>query len=200
MMAGTSALLLHLKAHQRLGDPGVKTRPDPVGKNLEILMPETAPGYTPEILTNVESVLSVLPPDSSYRVRVYHADDGSWIQLTTVLMGSDRSSIHRPQICMTGQGWTIDPARSDRELISMTRPQDYDLPVNKLVATKQVHDGSGNLQNISGIYVYWFVDADRLTANPNQWMLWWLPQDLLLHGLLERWSYISVFAVCLPGQ
>ncbi len=200
MMAGTMWLLFHMKAHQRLGDPGVKTRPDAAGKNLEILMPETTPGFSSEIITNAEEVLTRLPPDSSYRVRVYHANDGSWIQMTTVLMGSDRSSIHKPQICMTGQGWTIDNSRSDREFIRMTRPLGYDLPVNKLVATKQLPDASGNQQNYSGIYIYWFVDADRITANPNQWMLWWMPEDLLLHGLLERWAYISVFEPCLPGQ
>src|ERR1700727_2393559 len=103
MMAVTSLLLFHMKAHQRLGDPGVKTRPDAAGKNLEILMPETTPGYSSVILTNAEEVLTRLPPDSSYRMRIYRADDGSWIQMTTVLMGSDRSSIHKPQICMTGQ-------------------------------------------------------------------------------------------------
>jgi hypothetical protein len=200
MMAGTALLLFHMKAHQRLGDPGVKTRPAPGGKNLEILMPESAPGYTSEILTNVEDSLARLPADSSYRARGYRADDGSWIEVTTVLMGIDRTSIHKPQICMTGQGWTIDDARSDREVIPMTRPQSYDLPVNKLIMTKQYPDENGNLKNYSGIFVYWFVDADRLTANPNQWMLCWMPQDLLLHGLLERWAYISVFAPCVPGQ
>ena len=101
---------------------------------------------------------------------------------------------------MTGQGWAINDSRSDREVIRMTRPLGYDLPVNKLIATKQLPDANGNLQNYSGIYVYWFVDADRITANPNQWMLWWMPQDLLLHGLLERWAYISLFEPCLPGQ
>jgi Protein of unknown function (DUF3485) len=201
MMAATSLLLAHMKAHQRLGEPGVKTRPDAAGKNLEILMPVAAPGFpTSEILTNAETILTRLPPDTSYRVRIYKAEDDSWIQMTTVLMGSDRSSIHRPQICLTGQGWAIDGARSDRETIHLTRPQDYELPVNKLVATKQFPDPNGNLQNVSGIYVYWFVDADRMTANPTEWMLWWMPQDLLLHGLLERWAYISVFAPCPPGQ
>ena len=200
MMAGTALLLFHMKAHQRLGEPGVKTRLEAGGKNLEILMPEATPGYGSEILTNAEAVLTRLPADSSYRARIYKADDGTWIQMTTVLMGSDRSSIHRPQICMTGQGWLIDDAHSDREVISMTRPQNYDLPVNKLVATKQFPDANGNLQTVSGIYVYWFVDGDRITADSNQWMLWWMPQDLLLHGLLERWSYISVFEPCLPGQ
>jgi hypothetical protein len=31
-------------------------------------------------------------------------------------------------------------------------------------------------------------------------MLWWMPRDLLLHGLLERWAYVSYFSACRPGQ
>jgi hypothetical protein len=120
--------------------------------------------------------------------------------MTVVLMGSDRSSIHRPEICMTGQGWAIDNTHPAVETIRLERPLAYDLPVNRLLATKQVADADGKVQNVRGIYVFWFVDGGHLTANPNQWMLWWMPRDLLLHGVLERWAYISVFSPCLPGQ
>jgi hypothetical protein len=79
----------------------------------------------------------------------------------------------------------------------MDKPFPYSLRVNKLLATaRDPKDGT----TYRGIYVYWFVDADHLTPNSNQWMLWWLPRDLLLHGVLERWSYISYFTVCPPGS
>jgi hypothetical protein len=200
LMGAVALVLLHMKSHQHLGEPGVKTRPLAGGKNLEVLLPATVPGYTSEILTNVEAMLLALPADTSYRVRDYKAGEDSFIEVTAVLMGSDRTSIHKPQICMTGQGWDIDAARSTVEQIHLDRPLAYDLPVNKLTATKQMKDAGGNVKNVSGIYLYWYVDADRLTASENQWMLWWMPRDLLLNGVLERWAYISVFAPCLPGQ
>jgi hypothetical protein len=31
-------------------------------------------------------------------------------------------------------------------------------------------------------------------------MLWRVPRDLLLNGILERWAYISYFSACEPGQ
>ena len=31
-------------------------------------------------------------------------------------------------------------------------------------------------------------------------MVWWLTRDLLTRGVLQRWAYISYFAVCVPGQ
>ena len=200
LIGATAGLLAHAKSHQKLGEPGIKVRPIAGKKNLELLLPAAVPGYTSEILTNSEQVLKVLPADSSFRVRLYKADDGFFSQVSAVLMGSDRSSIHRPQICLTGQGWAIDSHFSDVETIPMARPVPYDLPVNKLVATKQAKDDGGNVQNVSGIYVYWYVDADRVTASVNEWMLWWVPRDLLLHGILERWAYMSYFCACAPGQ
>src|SRR5882672_1463969 len=200
LIGSTAALLVHMKSHQRLGEPGVKTQPMAGSKNLEILTPESLPGWTSEILTNSETELLKLPADTSFRVRLYKAEDNFFSQLTVVLMCSDRSSIHKPEICMTGQGWAIDNAHPAVETIRMERPLAYDLPVNKLTATKQVPVADGKVQNVRGIYVYWFVDGEHLTANPNQWMLWWMPRDLLLHGVLERWAYISLFSPCLPGQ
>lgn len=201
LMGGTAALLLHMKGHQHLGAPGVKTRPLAGSKNLEVLMPETLPGYTSIILTNSEKVLErQLPKDSSFRCRLYLDGQTPFTEVTTVLMGSDRSSIHSPYICLNGQGWKIDKEHTTVESIHMDRPSAYELPVNKLLATKQITGTNGDLQTYRGIYVYWYVDADRVTENSMLWMGWWMPRDLLLHGLLERWSYISFFTVCLPGQ
>lgn len=199
-IGATAAVLLHMKAHQRLGAPGVKTRPLANGKNLEVLLPAVLPGYSSEILTNSEDVLTKLPPDTSYRVRAYKGDDGFWSEVSVVLMGSDRSSIHKPQICMTAQGWTLDNNNSRVEQIPMTRPLAYVLPVNKLLFTKVVSDAAGNPQTVRGIYVYWFVDANDFTPSVWRRMLWLVPRDLLLNGVLERWAYISYFCACAPGQ
>jgi hypothetical protein len=194
-------VLANARLHQHLGLPGVKTQPLTGSKNLEIMLPETLPGLVSEIETNGEATLeSYLPKDTSFRVRLYHAADNFFTQISVVLMGSDRTSIHRPEICLTGQGWAVDGAASKPEIIKMTQPVPYDLTVNKLVASKVIKDNAGNPQTFRGIYVFWYVDADHLTANQLKWMFWWMPRDLLLHGMLERWAYISYFSACAPGQ
>jgi hypothetical protein len=200
LMAATAGTLLHMKANQRLGEPGVKTQPKAGSKNLEILMPDSAPGFTSEIQTNNETIMEGLPSDTSFRCRLFTAPDNFWAQMTTVLMGSDRTSIHSPYICMTGQGWLIDNVNSTVEPIRMEKPFAYDLPVNKLLMTKMLVDKSGRSQAVRGLFIYWYVDGAHYTANSKEWMAWWMPRDLLLHGVLERWAYISVFAPCLPGQ
>jgi hypothetical protein len=200
LVGATAGVLARAKTNQKLGEPGIKSRPVPGSKNLELLLPETVPGYTSEIMTNAEDIMKILPADSSYRVRYYKAPDGFAAQLNVVLMGSDRTSIHKPQICLTGQGWVIDNNLTRVEPIHLDRPVAFDLTVRKLISTKQFTGPDGQPQTARGIYVYWFVDGDRITASPLQWMLWWMPRDLLLHGLLERWAYVSYFSACSPGQ
>lgn len=200
LMGATALVLLHMKSHQRLGEPGIRTRPVAGSKKVQLMVPETVPGYTCETLTNAQDALQALPEDTSYRVLGYKGTNGFWAEMSVVLMGSDRSSIHKPQICMTGQGWTQDNNASCVDQIHLTRPVPYNLPVNKLVFTKQVQNKDGEAQTVRGLYVYWYVDGNRITANENKWMLWWMPRDLLLHGVLERWAYIAFFSPCLPGQ
>jgi Protein of unknown function (DUF3485) len=121
--------------------------------------------------------------------------------MTAVLMGTDRTSIHSPYFCLTGQGWEIDNNRTVTDVIHMDRPRSYELPVNKMFITKTFTDtATGRSQTLYGWFVYWYVDGSHYTANANDWMAWWMPRDLLLHGVLERWAYISVFTYCLPGQ
>jgi len=201
LMGLTALLIFHIKSQQHLGAAGVKTQAIAGSQRLDVLMPRTVAGYTSEILTNAEAVLEhQLPKDSSYRELLYTGEDKFWIQMTTVLMGTDRTSIHSPYFCLVGQGWTIDDGKTTVEPIHMERPLAYDLPVNKLLATIQRADQSGTNQTVRGVYVYWYVDGSHFTPNAKLWMGWWMPRDLLLHGLLERWAYISVFAPCLPGQ
>jgi Protein of unknown function (DUF3485) len=200
LIAVTAVLLLHLKAHQRLGAPGVKTRPIAGSKRLEVLLPETLPGYTSEILTNAEAALSILPDDTSFRVRFYRGYDGFASELSVVLMGSDRTSIHNPEICMPGQGWTVDHSLTSVEQVPVDQPIAYDLPVNKMISTKVVQDKDGKSQTLRGIFVFWFVDETHYTEKSWKWKAWWIPRDLILNGVLERWAYVSCFSPCFPGQ
>ena len=198
MIGSTAAMLVRLKSHQRLGQPGVKTIPLVESKNLEVILPELVLDYTSERIEQDKIVIGILPKDTSYGQRRYQAPDDFWMQVNVVLMGSDRTSLHKPQFCLEGAGWHIDASASGEESVPIERPLAYDLPVMKLLATKQVeHDGQ--VQTFRGVYVYWFVAEDAYTAQHWQRM-WWMARELFRTGELQRWAYVSCFAVCLPGQ
>lgn len=198
LIGATAGVLAQAKSNQKLGLPGVRTGPLPGSRNLEVLLPDNVPGYQSRIVPQAAVVTNMLPPDTSFGQRAYVGDDGFGSLVNVVLMGSSRSSIHKPQICLTGQGWTINDAASHEERVPMERPFQYELPVMRLEASRQGQlNGQSAVQK--AIYVYWFVDADRYTAEHAHRMLW-MAQDMVFKNELDRWAYVSFFAVCLPGQ
>ena len=69
----------------------------------------------------------------------------------------------------------------------------------KWVVGNMVEAPDGQKQEVSGIYVFWFV-ADNEQTVDNIERMWWLARDLLCTGVLQRWAYVSYFSVCAPGQ
>ncbi len=199
MMVGTALVLARLDAVQRLGQPGVRTRPLDDGTiRVQVLLPETVPGYRSEWVEQQKEVIEALPPDTSFGQRHYKADDGFEVLLNVVLMGTDRTSIHKPQFCLTGAGWRIEETVRDR--VRIPRPHPYDLPVVKLVAGREM-SVQGQTVPVRGIYVYWFVCEDGLSGEPTGFeRMWWMARELVRRGVLQRWAYVTCLAVCMPGR
>jgi hypothetical protein len=201
LMGGTAGVLSAIRAHQRLGLPGVKTVSTDDPRRLEVVLPEKVLDYTSESVKVDKMVLDFLPPDTSFGQRRYRAAEervGSEMLLNVVLMGADRTSLHKPEFCLGGAGWKIDEAESREETVHIVRPQPYDLPVMKLMTTRQVMLG-GQPTTVRGIYLYWFVADDQYTARHWQRM-WWMARDLVQKGVLQRWAYVTCFSICFPGQ
>jgi hypothetical protein len=204
MIGLTAVVLEQVGGEQRLGRPGVKVVAQPtyvMGGELvrtqSVHLPVDVPGFTSEKVDITRLEVNWLPKDTLYGRRAYIAPDGTSNTVSVVLMGTDRTSIHKPQFCLDGQGWHIE--KTETAVVPMTRPHAYDLTVMKLTASKRFRTAEGTPQLVKAIYVYWFVADGLLTARHGQRM-WWMAQDLIRTGVLERWAYISCFTACWPGQ
>lgn len=198
LIAGTGATLKHLHANQRLGAPGVKTTASADPNRLQVVLPENVLNYRSEDVPVSDLVLNFLPKDTSFGQRKYIGHDRSEILLNVVMMGTDRTSIHKPQFCLAGAGWDIDYGVSSESSIRIEKPQPYDLPVMKLVVTKQ-GVVEGRTVTAKGLYLYWFVADNAYTAQ--HWeRMWWMAGHILKTGELQRWAYVTCFSICAPGQ
>jgi hypothetical protein len=198
LIGGAAVVLARYKSIQRLGDPGVKTRPIAGSQNVEVLLPEQVLDFTSEWLPQSEIVTNVLPRDTSYGQRRYTAPDKFSATANVVLMGEDRTSLHKPQFCLTGAGWTIN--KTEVTTIPVETPVHYDLPVIKITASGTFTQ-DGQPITASGLYVYWYVDDKAISADPaGKDRMWSMARTLLTSGVLERWAYISFFVPCQPGQ
>jgi len=199
MIGGTAGVIARFKSVQRLGEPGVSTRPIAGSRNLEVILPGHLPGYTGQLLPVDAIVTNVLPRDTSYGQCRYTSTDSNFAaQVNVVLMGTDRTSLHKPQFCLTGQGWTIDQTEVDK--IHMERPFAYDLPVIKLTVSGQFPVEGRTVQAV-GVYVYWYVADDAISAAASgSDRMWSIARELITTGVLQRWAYISYFSYGPPGS
>jgi hypothetical protein len=198
LIAGSAGLLACLSGNQKLGPVPVKAHPLADSNRLQVELPEHVLDYQSEWVDVDELTLNTLPPDTSFGQRRYKAPDGLALILNAVLMGADRTSLHKPQFCLTGQGYQIDESTETK--VHIDQPCSYDLPVVKLVASKEAVNG-GQRQVVRAVYVYWFVADDGLSASISGFeRMWLMGSNLLRTGILQRWAYISCLSVCLPGQ
>jgi hypothetical protein len=200
----TGAFLKHVQGGNHLGKPGLALKSQPLKNSKGEVVAKTVVDLPLQVLdmTSEESPItdlefSVLPKDTTFGRRRYTAPDKFTLDLSAIMMGTDRTSIHKPQFCLDGQGWKIE--KSELQSVHMTRPAEYDLPIMTLTSLKRVKTPEGRQIDLKGIYSYWFVCENRLTARHEERM-WWMAQDLLLTGTLPRWAYVSCFVVCYPGH
>lgn len=205
LIAGAALVLTRFRSHHRLGTPGLKlcevALSDEKGKPAttnSLFLPEKILDYSSQLLPVTREELDWLPRDTTYGRRFYRANrDGFLVQVSGVLMGTDRTSIHKPEYCLPAQGFHI--SRRTRQTLTIEKPVRYELPITRLDATREVQLENGTRTTQGAVYVYWFVSGSRL-SNDHFQRMWWLASDLLRTGELQRWAYIGVLGVCAPGQ
>src|SRR5215203_6812431 len=120
LIAVSAGVLMRLQATQKLGPPGVKTSALPGSHRLQVELPEQVLDYQSKSMKIDKVVLDFLPQDTSFGQRFYKAGDGFEVQVNAVLMGTDRTSLHKPEFCLGGAGWRID----ERASVEATVPID----------------------------------------------------------------------------
>ena len=129
---------------------------------------------------------NVLPPDTDGARRAYTNATGRSVFCTVVLAGRDVTSIHRPEVCLTGQGWKLDAAQTER--IDTPAGPNGVLRVARMNAGKTMQLKDGRQAQMYVVFAYWFVGKGRTT--PYHWQrIWWTTVDRVLHGRNQRWAY-----------
>ncbi len=128
---------------------------------------------------------AVLPPDTILIKKSYTQPSGRQMFVSIVLSGGDRSSIHRPQMCLTGQGQVI--MNTDVLEVPLAGRKPLDVMVLDLEPQGRAEGSSAALT----YYAYWFVGKGRETPYHVQRMIW-MSTDRIFHNVAHRWAYIAV--------
>jgi hypothetical protein len=201
MIGGTAAALTRVKAGLKLGRPGINATTIPNSQRLAVSLPERVLYYDSTNVPTDPGALEGLPHDTSFAERDYASptNDADHMVMMIVLMGTDRTSIHKPQFCLQGAGWDFDDHDSKPDTIRIQSPHPYDLPVTRMIMTRPEKLANGENITVSGIYVYWFVADGQLTGSHFKRM-WSGAAHLLRTGELQRWAYVGCLSACRSGD
>lgn len=158
------------------------------GRQLPALPPAACPDCGSPLSQMNWAERDMLPADTELIRKFYVPSDPRTppLNVSIVLSGDDRSSIHRPEVCQTAAGNSI----VKREIIRVPLENGsfLDVMVMDMVLPP---DPAASRPAYHTFYAYWFVGKDRTTASHWQRM-WWMAWDRIFRGVSHRWAYIAV--------
>jgi exosortase len=139
----------------------------------------------------------VLPADTGYSRKLYVAvgDPRRQVFLSIVLSGRDRTSIHRPELCLVGQGWTIAETARHRFAVPGNR---RDFPAALLRVRREVRTPKGTVV-VPQLVAYWFIGGDEVVAS--HWARVALDSwNRVTRGRVDRWAYVLMQTDATDGE
>lgn len=136
----------------------------------------------------------VLPKDTEIVKKTYVNHLGETVNAQVVLAGAEKRSIHRPELCLPAQGWSIER----RETLPVKLANGRSIEVMADHISRPVEISPGFTKTLSSVYCYWFVGNGVTTASHLHRLLltsW----DRVVHHKNHRWAYIAVSAPVLKG-
>jgi len=158
-----------------------------------MVLPTAAGRFLGQPLEMDAAEKELLPADTQMVKMQYRSpglpEDRDLAQVTLVLAGAERRSIHRPEVCLDGQGWTLLDSRIVPVEISPGRV----LRVKDLLVEREMRRPDGTSKILRAHYVYWFIGTD-VTTPSNATRVWLSTWDNIARNVNHRWAYASVTA------
>jgi Protein of unknown function (DUF3485) len=161
---------------------------------IEMNLPRSVQGFWGANQEVSESERVILPKDTEFAKKLYTDESGKNIKCQIVLAGAEKRSIHRPEICLPAQGWTLQTG----EVIPIGLANGKTLEVMKLVISKRIALADGKQRELTSLFLYWFVGKESTTPY-NLVRVLRTNLDMLLHNTNHRWAYVIVSAPVLEG-
>jgi hypothetical protein len=134
--------------------------------------------------------LGILPPDTELLRKQYDDIRNHESVLCTILLsGVEQNSIHRAEVCLPGQGWTVVGQGN----LPIALDSGHTLVVRNLTIQRSMITANNEHRMLQAHFMYWFVGENMTT--PSQLMrVVFNTWDHILYNRAYRWAYIMVMS------
>lgn len=141
-----------------------------------VVFPEIV-GATFEEVGMSDAERETLPKDTVIFRRLYRFDDGSWFQVSAVVGGRSKSSVHRPELCLPGQGF------------QMSDPHTIDVGGTSWRKLTLINESDGRAG-----FAYTFVNGSGFRTSSHFVRIFTDVWDRSILGRIDRWVMLTVSA------
>jgi hypothetical protein len=127
--------------------------------------------------------LTVLPSDTGFRKCHYYDALGDVYRVTVVINGKSRQSIHRPEVCLPAQGFSLE----NGHVVEFHLDNGSLLPMRCVDLRRR--DSASSLRMGQG---YYFVSRHNLVASHLSRMLISI-RDRAFRNRITRWAMVTLF-------
>lgn len=157
-------------------------------------LPDQLLGMLGTPMTPSEGEKAILPKDTEIAKMQYKGYPTDILSAQIVLAGGEKRSIHRPEICLPAQGWTIEGS----SVIPVELSNGHIIHVMRLTASRPILLNSGAKTQLKNVFYYWFVGHGVTTPYHLQRILM-TNFDMVFHNTNHRWAYVVISAPVLDG-
>ena len=178
LCAGTLVLCSSLAGQPVLSPPGVAMELPPIlgqAQGLELPMTQRERGG--------------LAADITLSRYQYLAANHSPVLATVVLSGESRRGLHRPDVCLPGQGWSI----MDRLAVPVPLPGDPGHDAMMLRVFRDVPRDDGTMVRVRGINLFWYEGYGDVRTADYYTHVFLTYLDSVFKNLNHRWALVSFF-------
>lgn len=185
--------------------PNASTDPE---TGLIMWLPNETQDYVGENVSVSPQEAATLPKDTRYLKMSYRNRFSIEVQrpfwdglaVTLILAGTDRRSLHEPEICLGAQGWEIEKSVPSSFVTSGGELEVMDLFLGRWLIQdgEYAKDINGDKIRLHAHYVYWWVSKEGSTAFTDKRIMQTV-LDNFLRNKNSRWGYPSVFAYVDPN-
>ena len=154
---------------------------------IKMALPDTVGSYQGTEQPISASERAILPKDTEFAKKSYSEAGKQAINCQIVWAGAEKRSIHRPEICLPAQGWTIKSG----EVVHVKLSDGRSLDVMKLIIVRPIIAPNGGQRELTSVFCYWFVGKGTTTPHHLVRILK-TNFDMLLHNINHRWAYVIV--------
>ncbi|MCB1224182.1 MAG: exosortase/archaeosortase family protein [Verrucomicrobiales bacterium] len=174
-----------LNLRPQFADPGV---------TLDLPLRVSAYQGRPMEITTKEKEL--LNPEGVELARTAYLDARRREIIATIIVGGPgKRTLHRPEVCLPGQGWSI----VDSNEITIPLQDGRNVHATVLRLLRDRIDADGQRLRFRGLNIYWYVGSDGSTVADFYGHVTQGYRDAILKNLNHRWSMVSVFTPVWEG-